>query len=78
MHDALGDLDVLEIGWGLKTSEVCMPPYPSEESAPTKKRLPPSPCGHMLPWSLQVRAVTSETDTRTIDQAVGWETDPNS
>jgi hypothetical protein len=38
-----------------------------------KKTPPPSPCGRPV----YVPTISSETDTRTIDQAVGSETDPN-
>jgi len=34
MHDGLGVLDGLEIGWGPKTSAVCMTPCPSAGRAP--------------------------------------------
>jgi len=44
--------------------------------APIKKRLPPSPCGHLLPWSRQVWPDARETDTRTIDQAIGGDAEP--
>lgn len=45
---------------------------------PIKKRRPHPPCGHLSPTPRQVRATVPETDTRTIDQAVGGEADPNS
>ena len=38
-----------------------------------KKHLPPSPCGRPV----FIPTKSSEIDTRTIDQAVGGETDPN-
>ena len=55
-----------------------MTPCLSTGCALLKKRLPPSVCGHPLPWRRPLRKDMLETDTRTIDQAVGWETDPNS
>jgi len=39
-----------------------------------KNASPPSLCGRRV----YVPSTWSEIDTRTIDQAVGWETDPNS
>ena len=41
-----------------------------------KKRLPPSPCGHLLPLPCSVWPDAPETDTRTIDQAVRGEVGP--
>ena len=43
MHDGLGVLDGIEIGWGPKISAVCMAPCPPTGRAPTKKKPPPIP-----------------------------------
>lgn len=45
----LAILTFLKIGWGSKILEVCMTTCPSTERASIKNRLPPSPCGHLLP-----------------------------
>jgi hypothetical protein len=58
-------------------SAVRMTPCPSTGRAPLKKRLPTSPCGHMLSSPALVWPDAPETDTRTIDQAVGGKADPN-
>ena len=43
MHDGLGVLDGLEIGWGSKTSAVGMTLRPSVGRTPTKKASPHPP-----------------------------------
>ena len=63
MRDGLGVLDVLEIGWGPKTSAVCMTARLPTGRAPIKKSLPPYP-------PVVTRCRSRWADNRTNDQHV--------